>query len=117
MVEVEIGVLQGQCLDRIIDDPKRLISEIAAWEKQRNAAAASIKWMFTTEKARTKMGRAYPSRPKSHNHCAEVLVIRAQASSARPNLSARAGFSYRSAIAWTAAPEIPRFVPTRCPLG
>ena len=60
MVEIEIGVLRGQCLDRRIDDPKRLISEIAAWERQRNAAGARIKWMFTTEKARAKMGRAYP---------------------------------------------------------
>jgi hypothetical protein len=60
MVAIEIGVLRGQCLDRRIDDPKRLISEIAAWEKQRNAAHARIKWMFTTEKARAKMGRAYP---------------------------------------------------------
>ena len=60
MVEIEIGVLRCQCLDRRIDDPKRLICEIAAWEKQRNAASARIKWMFTTEKARAKMGRAYP---------------------------------------------------------
>jgi hypothetical protein len=43
-----------------IDDSKRLVSEIAAWERQRNAAAARIKWMFTTAKARAKMGRAYP---------------------------------------------------------
>ena len=57
---VEIGVLRGQCLDRRIDDPKRLISEIAAWKRQRNAAGARIKWMFTTDKARAKMGRAYP---------------------------------------------------------
>jgi hypothetical protein len=60
MVEIEIGVLRGQCLDRRIDDPKRLICEIADWEKQRNATAARINRMFTTEKARTKMGRAYP---------------------------------------------------------
>jgi hypothetical protein len=60
MVEIEIGVLRGQCLDRRIDDPKRLVSEIAAWERQRNAAGARIKWMFTTDKARAKMGRAYP---------------------------------------------------------
>jgi len=60
MVEIEIGVLRGQCLDRRIDDATRLISEIAAWEDQRNAAAARIKWMFTTDKARAKMGRAYP---------------------------------------------------------
>jgi hypothetical protein len=60
MVEIEIGVLRGQCLDRRIDDPKRLISEIAAWEQQRNVDGACINWMFTTEKARAKMGRAYP---------------------------------------------------------
>jgi hypothetical protein len=47
-------------LDRRIDDPERLISEIAAWEKQRNTTGAHIKWMFTIEKARAKMGRAYP---------------------------------------------------------
>ena len=60
MVEIEIGVLRGQCLDRRIDERERLVREIAAWERQRNAAGARIKWMFTTEKARAKMGRAYP---------------------------------------------------------
>src|SRR5271154_1165818 len=60
MVEIEIGVLRGQCLDRRIDDPKWLIREIGAWERQRNAAGARIKWMFTTDKARVKMRRAYP---------------------------------------------------------
>ncbi len=60
MVEIEIGVLQGQCLGRRIDDPKRLRNETAAWERQRNKARARINWMFTTDKARAKMGRAYP---------------------------------------------------------
>jgi hypothetical protein len=64
MVEIEIGVLRGQCLDRRIDHPERLVREIAAWERQRNAAGASIKWMFTTEKARNKLGRAYPDTSK-----------------------------------------------------
>jgi transposase len=64
MVEIEIGVLRGQCLDRRIDDPKRLRREIASWERQRNAARTRIKWMFTTEKARNKMGRAYPNASK-----------------------------------------------------
>ena len=64
MVEIEIGVLRGQCLDRRIDDPKRLISEIAAWEKQRNTAGARIKWMFTTQRARIKLLRAYPHSDK-----------------------------------------------------
>jgi hypothetical protein len=60
MVEIEIGILSSQCLNRRIDDAERLISEIAAWEQQRNAAGARINWMFTTDKARAKMGRAYP---------------------------------------------------------
>jgi transposase len=60
MVEIEIGVLRSQCLDRRIGDRRQLISEIAAWERQRNTSRARIKWMFTTEKARAKMGRAYP---------------------------------------------------------
>ena len=60
MVEIEIGVLKRQCLDRRIDDRDELEREIAAWERQRNRAGAHLKWMFTTEKARTKMGRAYP---------------------------------------------------------
>ena len=42
MVEIEIGVLRGQCLDRRIDDPERLVREIAAWQRQRNAAGVRI---------------------------------------------------------------------------
>jgi transposase len=64
MVEIEIGVLRGQCLDRRIGDRERLIAEIAAWEHQRNAEGARINWMFTTEKARAKMTRAYPDPAK-----------------------------------------------------
>jgi hypothetical protein len=60
MVEIEIGVLASQCLDRRIESYSRLRAETAVWEKQRNADRARIKWMFTTEKARAKMGRAYP---------------------------------------------------------
>jgi hypothetical protein len=59
-IEIEIGVLKGQCLDRRIDDRARLEQELAAWERERNAAGARITWMFTTEKARAKMRRAYP---------------------------------------------------------
>jgi hypothetical protein len=60
MVEIEIGVLASQCLDRRIESYAHLVAETAAWEKHRNAERARIKWMFTTEKARAKMGRAYP---------------------------------------------------------
>jgi transposase len=60
MVEIEISVLASQCLDRRIASMEQLAAETAAWEQQRNATGASIKWMFTTEKARAKIGRAYP---------------------------------------------------------
>ena len=60
MVEIEIGVLRSQCLDRRIATEQQLRSEIATWERQRNASSSRIKWMFTTEKARAKMRRAYP---------------------------------------------------------
>jgi transposase len=60
MVEIEIGVLRSQCLDRRIASRECLVAEIAAWERQRNASGARIKWMFTTAKARAKMRRAYP---------------------------------------------------------
>jgi transposase len=64
MVESEISVLQRQCLGRRIDDPKRLRNEIATWQRRRNKSRASIKWMFTTDKARAKLGRAYPATAK-----------------------------------------------------
>jgi transposase len=61
MVEIEIGVLRTQCLDRRIDSRLILESEIKAWERARNQSGARIKWMFTVEKARDKIGRAYPT--------------------------------------------------------
>lgn len=58
MVEIETGLLRGQCLDRGIDEPKRLRREITARERTRNDGRSRIKWVFTTDKAHAKMGRA-----------------------------------------------------------
>jgi transposase len=60
MVEIEIGVLRGQCLDRRIGKHDVLEAEIDAWQRQRNASGACIQWKFTTQKARDKLARAYP---------------------------------------------------------
>jgi transposase len=60
MVEIEIGVLRSQCLDRRIDDKQTIRAEVAAWLQRRNAEGAQIQWMFTTEKAREKLRKAYP---------------------------------------------------------
>ena len=64
MVEIEIGVLRGQCLNQRIGERKKLVSHIAAWQWQRNSARARIKWMFTTDRARTKLAHAYPDPTK-----------------------------------------------------
>src|SRR6476659_5550277 len=62
MVEIEIGVLVGQCLDRRIPDKLTLVTEIAHWERLRNASGDRIKWMFTVDRARIKLARSYPVR-------------------------------------------------------
>ena len=38
MVEIEIGVLRTMCLDRRIEQRSELESEIAIWERRRNAS-------------------------------------------------------------------------------
>jgi len=64
MVEIEIGVLRGQCLDRRIGERTVLEAEIKAWQAARNEAGARIQWKFTTQKARSKLARAYPDTAK-----------------------------------------------------
>ena len=46
-----------------MDERDRLIAEIAAWENS-NEAGSRINWTFTTERARTKLARAYPDPAK-----------------------------------------------------
>lgn len=60
MVEIEIGVMVRQCLDRRIPDKPTLVREVAAWERRRNAEKATIRWLFTVQKAREKLQKAYP---------------------------------------------------------
>jgi transposase len=60
MVEIEIGVMVSQCLDRRIPDKKTLVAEVASWERRRTAEGAQIDWMFTIERARQKLGASYP---------------------------------------------------------
>ncbi len=60
MAEIEIGALRGQCLDRRVADRATLMAEVAAWVRERNAAAVTIDWQFTTADARIKLKRLYP---------------------------------------------------------
>ena len=61
MAEIEFSVLSRQCLDRRIPDEKTLKQELAALEDQRNRAGATVNWQFTSENARVKLKRIYPS--------------------------------------------------------
>jgi hypothetical protein len=61
MAETELSVLSSQCLDRRIPGKDALIDEVSAWEAARNKHHAKADWQFTTENARVKLKRLYPS--------------------------------------------------------
>jgi transposase len=63
MAEVEIGVLNGQCLERRMPDIETLERETAAWATARNTARATIDWRFTVRDARAKLDHLYPPTP------------------------------------------------------
>jgi hypothetical protein len=58
--ELELAVLDDQCLDRRLPDRANVCREVAAWEATRNAAKATIQWQFTVANARTKLHHLYP---------------------------------------------------------
>jgi hypothetical protein len=60
MSEIEIGVLSRQCLSKYIESKERMIAEVAAWERQRNKANATVDWQFRTADARVKLKKLYP---------------------------------------------------------
>ena len=61
IAEIELSVLQRQCLDRRIPDQETLQHEVSAWDYERNQHAAKVNWRFTTEDARIKLKKLYPS--------------------------------------------------------
>lgn len=61
MAEIELSVLARQCLDRRLPDRETLAREIGAWEQARNAAGRTVHWRFTTQEARIKLQKLYPT--------------------------------------------------------
>jgi len=61
MAEIEISVLDRQCLDRRLPEIALVCSEVAAWEDRRNQQRATVDWQFTNTKARSKLEYLYPS--------------------------------------------------------
>ena len=61
MAEIELSVLSRQCLNRRIGSQPELEQHVAAWQYERNAQAVKVNWRFTTDDARIKLKRLYPS--------------------------------------------------------
>ena len=61
IAEIELSVLHSQCLDRRIPRIDIIRNEVKSWEKARNNKIARIKWQFTTDDARIKLSRLYPT--------------------------------------------------------
>jgi len=61
VAEIELNVLIGQCLDRRIGSMNELREEVAAWQARRDQNHAKVSWQFTTENARVKLKRLYPT--------------------------------------------------------
>ena len=55
----------AHCMKELVDefypDAETLASEVAAWETDRNTRQTTANWRFTTDDARIKLRRLYPS--------------------------------------------------------
>jgi hypothetical protein len=61
MAEIELSVLNRQCLNRCIPSQAVLTHETQTWASQRNDKQATVNWQFTADDARVKLKRLYPS--------------------------------------------------------
>ena len=60
MAEIELSALGRQCLAGRIPDKASLITEVNAWEEERNASVVKVHWRFSTADARIKLAHLYP---------------------------------------------------------
>jgi hypothetical protein len=61
MAEIELNVLIRQCLSRRMESIELMRGEVKSWQAQRDTRGAKIDWQFTTDKARVKLKRLYPT--------------------------------------------------------
>lgn len=59
MAEIEIGILERQCLGRRLADEAMLKNEVSDWQNRRNQEQCGIEWTFTRQDADRKLGRHY----------------------------------------------------------
>ena len=61
MAEIELSILSRQCLNRRIPDQRSMRKQVEAWEHERNSSPKAMNWQFTTEDARIKLKKLYPT--------------------------------------------------------
>lgn len=61
MAEIELHVLNHQCLNRHISNAEKVKEEVVAWQTERNNKNGKINWQFTSKDARIKLKKLYPS--------------------------------------------------------
>ena len=61
MAEIEFSLLSRQCMRERMGDRDYLTQEVTAWTNNRNSIKSDMKWRFTTEDARIKLGHLYPT--------------------------------------------------------
>jgi len=61
MAEIELSILSRECMDRRIPDQEILKKDILAWQAKRNSISKLMEWRFTTEDARIKLKKLYPT--------------------------------------------------------
>lgn len=61
IAEIELSILARQCLSDRFPSMEALQDRVEAWQQERTQAHVTINWRFTTEDARIKLKRLYPS--------------------------------------------------------
>jgi len=61
VAECEFAVLTRQCLNRRLERIEELRRQVEAWENARNDRLVEANWRFTTDDARIKLHRLYPT--------------------------------------------------------
>jgi hypothetical protein len=61
MAEIELSVLDRQCLSQRLSSLDQAQQQVTAWTTRRNQAAVTINWRFTAEDASIKLEHLYPS--------------------------------------------------------
>jgi len=69
MAEIELHVLNGQCLNRQISTMEKIKEEVEAWKTHRNNKNSKINWQFTNKEARVNVGTKLAPGSETYEFC------------------------------------------------